>query len=309
MKVRHGIASGVVAAVTAGAILVGVAPLAAAADTPSKTAQAAEAIEKATGTADIASGIRQANGAIRVDTVTDQGSVTVTTPATADGTVKANADTGAIGIDLPNTTRTKGIESENGTIAYPDAAKSTDLAVQPTNEGGVRALITVNNANAAKEYRFDLDLPDGAVTEQLDDGSVMVLTDSTEDADVIGAFEAPWAKDVNGNPVPTTYRVENGALIQTVAFDQNTAFPVVADPWWNPFSWNWGKIGKKLKSCGKGSWQFINGDALGKTYTSNSKMIARKLAQYGLRAKNVSPQGFLVAASAGCVTGALRNWK
>jgi hypothetical protein len=94
---------------------------------------------------------------------------------------------------------------------------------------GVRSLITIHNADAAKEYRFDLNLPDGATTQQLDDGSVLVLKGD----EPLGMFDAPWAKDANGAPVPTSYRVESGALIQTISFNEHTAFPVVADPWWN----------------------------------------------------------------------------
>ncbi|MEU7646918.1 hypothetical protein [Streptomyces huasconensis] len=302
MKIRHRIATGSVAAFTAGAVLLGIAPTATA-DSPSKTARAAEVVEKVTGSGDIASGIRQADGTTQTDIVTEAGAASVSVPATADGTVHTTTGAGSVGIGLPGMGQAKGIETKNGTIVYPDAAKNTDLAVQPTEGGGVRSLITVNNADAAKEYRFDLSLPDGAVTQQQEDGSVLVLAGTGEDADTIGGFEAPWAKDAHGNPVPTSYRIENGALVQTIAFDENTTFPVVADPWYNPFSWHWKKIwgvtSRGLSRCGVGG--FKNALGLGGG-TVSVNVVLKKVAG---RAAMMLPGGgyaYLSAAAWGCIS-------
>ncbi len=38
--------------------------------------------------------------------------------------------------------------------------------------------------------------------------------------------------DANGNPVPTSYRVDGNTLIQSVQIADSTAFPVVTDPKW-----------------------------------------------------------------------------
>lgn len=46
-------------------------------------------------------------------------------------------------------------------------------------------------------------------------------------------FEPAWAKDANGESLNSYYKIEGNSLIQVVDFDENTAFPVVADPsWW-----------------------------------------------------------------------------
>ncbi|MFE6980448.1 hypothetical protein [Streptomyces griseus] len=213
--------AGIIAAGTAGALVLTIAPAAVAADSgPSTAERVATVVEKTTGTADISR----------------DGQSGVTTPATADGTISATAVDGSrIGIRLPGAGSSNAAETGTGTIVYPGAAKNADLAVQPTAQG-VRALITINNANAAKEYRFGLGLPDGATAEQLDGGGVLV----TKGEDVLGMFDAPWAKDADGEAVPTSYRVEGGALVQTVQFDESTSFPVVADPWWNT-AWKWTK--------------------------------------------------------------------
>lgn len=48
--------------------------------------------------------------------------------------------------------------------------------------------------------------------------------------EVISTFSSPWAKDANGKPVPTSYRLEGNVPVQTIQTDTSTAYPVVADP-------------------------------------------------------------------------------
>ncbi|MFJ4188292.1 hypothetical protein [Kitasatospora sp. NPDC089509] len=274
-----------VALTMSSAIAATTAPPATAATTSSTTeaASVAAAVEKATGT--IATS----------DT-------TVSVPTTADGTITARTAAGSsITITLPGT-GSSSAHTVNGTTVYPDSNTSADLAVQPTGDGSVRSLITINNNSAAHEYRFDLGLPAGATLTQLDDGSVLVLDGDTP----LGIFNAPWAKDRNAKSVPTGFRVDGTALVQTVEFNRNTAFPVIADPWYNPLSWDWGTIFDKFKSCGSGTLQFIGADQAARV--GGTAALGAKLAQAGLRVKNVSPGGVFVAASAGCIIGAIRNW-
>lgn len=64
----------------------------------------------------------------------------------------------------------------------------------------------------------------------MDTGEVFVVDSQKR---VTSAFDAAWAKDANGRPVPTRYRIEGSTLVQVVDFTPGTAFPVVADPgWW-----------------------------------------------------------------------------
>ncbi|MEU1134375.1 hypothetical protein ABZ383_31715 [Streptomyces sp. NPDC005900] len=241
MPVLHRTFAGPIAAVVAGALVLSIAPTASAADEQSRAERTAAAVESIAGTGDIAGSALQPNGTLKSVTATEAGQpITVTTPATASGTITTTANGATVGIGLSNASQAKGIKSPKGTVVYPNASQDADLALQPTAAGGVRALVTVNNANAAKEYRFDLALPEGAVTKQLEDGRVLVLTGTDEDADILGWFDAPWAKDANGDAVPTSYRVEDGSLIQSIDFDENTAFPVVADPFWSS-AWKWAK--------------------------------------------------------------------
>ncbi|WP_405542518.1 hypothetical protein OG478_12590 [Streptomyces phaeochromogenes] len=174
-------------------------------------AQVATVVERATGTAEIAP---------------DPGGVA---PSKAAGPVKVSAADGStLSVGLPASDATNGVTSSQGTVVYPHAAGSTSLAVQPLADGGVRALVVVEDASAPADYRFGLDLPSGSVVRQQDDGSAVIV----RNGETLGKFEAPWAVDARGRSVPTRYRFEHGALVQTVDFDAGTAFPVVADPSW-----------------------------------------------------------------------------
>lgn len=236
-------------------------------------------------------------GTIKAVTNGGKGRSVVTAPATADGRVRtATSDGSSVSFGLPNVGNSKGTKAGDGTIVYPDAAKFADLAVQPVTHG-VRTLITIKNAGAAKQYRFDLGLPNGATIQQLDGGSVLV----TKGNEPLGIFDAPWAKDANGNAVPTSYHVEGGALVQTVEFQADTAFPVVADPWYNPFSWNWKKIGRaalsRVKSCGAGALTGALGLG-GGTVTVN---VIKKAAGKALIRVAGGPWTYVSTGVAGCI--------
>lgn len=60
-------------------------------------------------------------------------------------------------------------------------------------------------------------------------------TETVETTEVIGEVEAPWAVDAEGNELETYYEIEDGKIVQTVITDEDTVYPVVADPniaWW-----------------------------------------------------------------------------
>lgn len=87
----------------------------------------------------------------------------------------------------------------------------------------------IESVSARQEYRFELS--DGVELISLEDGGITVRY---AEGQLLGTFEPAWAVDANGDAVPTSYRIENSALVQTVAFNSKTAFPVVADPFWIP---------------------------------------------------------------------------
>ncbi|MEV0324740.1 hypothetical protein ACIBKX_40615 [Streptomyces sp. NPDC050658] len=216
-------------------LLIGLAPAAFAGDTMSEAGRAAEVIERATGTQDLATGSQSGTGsaAQAVIDAPGGGSVTVTAPKQSTGRVEATSPDGAtLGLGLPATNTVLGLKSEAGTVVYPDAAPAIDIAVQPTTDGASRTLVTLKSSAASTEQRFELDLP--ARTEAIDngDGGYGLIRQPVGDEPtvVVGTIDAPWAKDAAGKEVPTKYKLDGRTLVQSIETNDDTAFPVVADP-------------------------------------------------------------------------------
>ncbi|GAA2364368.1 hypothetical protein [Nonomuraea africana] len=121
-----------------------------------------------------------------------------------------------------------------GLVTY--AAKQPSVAFAHQRTGQVaRVLTVIKDASAPTEYRFPITAPENSTLELDEDGATVLIYNEEV---YLGEIDAPWAKDANGNPVPTTYRVEGMTLIQTV-HHAGAAYPVVADPalklqctWW-----------------------------------------------------------------------------
>jgi hypothetical protein len=100
---------------------------------------------------------------------------------------------------------------------------------------GTQTLINIASNTADREYRFPLSLPAGSKAAIDTDGSVVVRT---AEGAIAGGYRAPWAYDALGRAVPTRFSLDGEGLVQSIDFDQNTAFPVTADP--SDF-WGWAK--------------------------------------------------------------------
>ncbi|MGA4840644.1 hypothetical protein [Streptomyces sp. G45] len=232
-----------IAALTAGALFATMAPAHAATSDPARDAatRAIEYAARAEAAARTAALVHKAAGT-RVDLpATSAGKLTVTDPS---GT--------RIKIGLPGSKAAQAHASTGGTVVYPQlTGGSVDVAAQVTTDGSASALITLKNASAPTEYRFPLDLPKDAVPIITEDGSLVIADGTTDgEGEIIGAFEAPWAKDANGNAVTTSYRLDGTELVQTIRTDKSTAYPVVADPKW------WDKTKKWAKKAGKTAWKY-----------------------------------------------------
>lgn len=230
MRIRTAISAVLASSLTAALAVTSAPAFAADGDT---AVQAAAVVQQATGTQTIAASTATATSPAQATT----GGVTVSTPENAGGQVAASAPgTGSLSLGLPGRSDVEGVKTGEGTVVYPDAATATDLAVQPSTDGGASTLITLKNAQAPTTQRFTLNLP--ADTKAVEDGAggyllLRTLAGGTA-AQEVGHISAPWAKDANGQPVPTHYTLEGDQLVQTVETASNTAFPVVADP---HFTW------------------------------------------------------------------------
>ncbi|MCS0605233.1 DNRLRE domain-containing protein [Streptomyces sp. LP11] len=127
-----------------------------------------------------------------------------------------------------------------GNVVYTSNG-AVDTVVQPTVDGGSRTLNIIKNGSAPHDYETGYTIPAGmkAVVHD-EDGSVSLYSEGDDDTsktptkEPAGFFEAPWAKDADGNDVPTSYKVVGNKLVQHVEFDNNSAFPIVIDPsWWS----------------------------------------------------------------------------
>ncbi|MFD7169732.1 hypothetical protein [Streptomyces violascens] len=221
----------VISAVCA-ALTIPVGSAAHAADAPSKAETAAAIVERVTGTQDLAPAVAGTQGAAQAVTDGPDGRVVVTAPRQATGMLEASVAEGSVfRLGLPGVENVTGIQSSAGTVVYPDAAPSTDIAVQPLAGGGVRNLVTLKDRSAPTVQRFELNLPAGteAVPNQ-DGGYDLVRTAGDDSGLTVGVIDAPWAKDANGNDVPTSYKLDGNTLVQEIRTSNGTAFPVVADP-------------------------------------------------------------------------------
>ena len=179
------------------------------------------------------------------------------------GIVMEDMDSNPIEMFLPPEVGNENAEvSEDGTVVYNPENENVAVGVQALSDGtgqdhweAVRVLIEINNNDANKEYSFQYNLPQGYrlmkaekwykkyIKPQLkgkekkmsnmfyEKGEVYVIK---KDGTVVETIEPAWAYDANQNPIPTHYEIRGNELVQVVAFDENTAFPVIADPTKHP---------------------------------------------------------------------------
>ncbi len=162
--------------------------------------------------------------------------------ADTDVTIAPNAEGGvlttngeiAIGIDLPDkAAEGERIDSAGFSAFEGDAA--TTLVEQTPN--GVR-LATVSDPAAdtdQESFRYDLKLPDGAGLELQADGSIKVVS---ADGEQLALVHTPWAKDEQGQQLPTSYTIDGNAVIQHVDVSDAVG-TVVADPY---LDWGLGSV-------------------------------------------------------------------
>lgn len=130
---------------------------------------------------------------------------------------------------------------DSNTVVYEGINEDVNVAAQCLEEEGVliggRVLVTIENAEAPKEYSYDFDYPEGYSLikdieydegERHEDINAVYVVD--ENNEIVEVLNPAWAKDPNGNTVETHYEINGNTLTQCVEFDENTAFPVVADP-------------------------------------------------------------------------------
>jgi hypothetical protein len=157
------------------------------------------------------------------------------------GTIIVNSGEVSIGTGL-DVQLPVGENSDHAVVVDGDAAlagsQDTTLVVDAVSSDTVRISSVLETPEADTRIPYEFDLPEGAVLEKQDDGSVDVVVSLADGIDAVTAsIEQPWAVDANGAPVATEYQIFGATLMQVVHTTSDTAFPVVADPtvvnkWW-----------------------------------------------------------------------------
>ena len=214
----------------------------------------ADVVENIVGTDDVVSNITESSD----EYTAKAGGTETCIPKDGDEDVTVAFDNLKITIGLPDVVKdSKGVVTDGGTVVYK-GKDDTSLSVQALSEEvngltitGNRALITIESSDAPKSYSFDYDLPDGERLIKAEDyynkialntevsqedikseyGSVFIIDKNNE---ILGVIDSAWAKDADGNSVDTYYKLDGNTLIQVVEFNEDTVFPVVADPTTHP---------------------------------------------------------------------------
>lgn len=97
-------------------------------------------------------------------------------------------------------------------------------------DDGMQTIIVFDNAKAVNEVPFQLDVTSGLTPQLRPTGAIDYLN---REGVAVAGVAAPWAVDANGHNLPTHFTLSGNTLTQHVEFNEQTAFPVIADPrWW-----------------------------------------------------------------------------
>lgn len=207
-----------------GTTLTGFAPLGAEQNGASATVAAIEAVapEALAHAEEPGAGTNEAAAVFQAD------GVATTVPVDASDGVTTGSGEGLLRIGLPYAQLASDAERSPlpGVVVYDNHNGSSTVPVIG-DEGEVRIHTVIESPSAPHTYTYPLELPGGVSLTLNGDGSVGV---TSTDGSFGAQIAAPWAKDANGNAVPTRYEVNGSTLTQIVDFDSATAFPVVADP-------------------------------------------------------------------------------
>jgi hypothetical protein len=103
----------------------------------------------------------------------------------------------------------------------------------------------VRSPQAPERLAFDLDLPAGATTTVLPEGSIGI----EQDGRTMAALQQPLAHDADGQRLDVTATVADGQLVFSLAHQgKDLAYPLLVDPYWAAY-WNWHDT-----SAGPGPW-------------------------------------------------------
>lgn len=206
----------------------------------------------------------------------------VSLPEDADEPASLEGDSGSLEMSIPLSGKADVSASDQTSQVFID--DDVAVALQST-EDGLRALINIDSEDAPERYHFEIG-GDVASLELALDGGVLALDD---DGMIVAVAAPPWAVDAKGVHVPTYFEIDGTSLYQIVSHRGGEfEYGIVADPWWNPFSWNWSKafssakgwLGKRSKWLGGKTWSTAKRTV--KIAGRSAKVLVKKAGPFGL---------------------------
>lgn len=158
----------------------------------------------------------------------------VATLATGEHAILPDQGNGAITLEgtgvsvaLPATNATGAAIADDGTLVYEADRAGVITAIQ--NKADALQVQTIIDAAGTDTFSYGIG---GATPVLRADGGVDLTAPSggSSSVEIVAALDAPWAVDAHGSPVPSWYTVTDDAVTQHVSVNDDTAFPVVADP-------------------------------------------------------------------------------
>lgn len=191
-----------------------------------------------------AAGVESPSEQSHTGAVFESSDVTLDVPTSSDEPLVLVDESGhSLEVSLPSEIAVEdGAISDDGTVVFLGDDSDTHAAVQMLEDGRVRIQTVLESPDSPHTYSYDMD---SSVTPVLRaDGGVDLVVSTVDDVTTIaGEIAAPWAVDANGRAVPTWYSITGSTVIQHVAHDPTSAYPITADPtysygWWRYVHFN-----------------------------------------------------------------------
>lgn len=161
---------------------------------------------------------------------------------TYDGGISLPGEISEVEVDASRVPRD--LDLRTGAALLSTEVEGARVTTYPT-DFGTQTFIEIPDAAAPSEYAFELTVPTAARIAVEADGSVTIRDPQ---GSLLSGYAAPWAFDAAGNPVDTSFSVRGRTLVQAIVTDEDTVFPVIADP---SDLWGWATcIGTVLAEVG-----------------------------------------------------------
>ena len=153
----------------------------------------------------------------------------ITLPKDAAKTIEVDSkDRSDISVSLPFAETAASAQVVADRVVYDNQNGSKTVPV-PRGDGSMQINTVIESPSAPTAYPYTFSVPGTA--EVREEGGTILFLD--QDGKMLGGLAPAWAKDANGNSVPTHYEVSGTAVTQVIEHGEGSAYPIVADPWWD----------------------------------------------------------------------------